>query len=180
MGEKRFDGDISRLRSDERIALLEIEHVMAYALEGIEARSILDVGTGSGIFAEAFAGKGLAVSGVDANPSMEVHFHHYVPHGDFRQSSAEALPFEDASFDVVFMGHVLHETDDALKALQEARRLARMRVLILEWPYRDEPKGPPLGHRLKTETVIQWAGEAGFLKIETLPLSHMNLFRLDL
>ena len=34
------------------------------------------------------------------------------------------------------LGHVLHETDDPVAALVEARRAARLRVVVLEWPYR--------------------------------------------
>ncbi|MBL0177102.1 MAG: methyltransferase domain-containing protein [Ignavibacteria bacterium] len=33
------------------------------------------------------------------------------------------MPFEDASFDLVFLGHVLHEADDLLHALAEAEAL---------------------------------------------------------
>ncbi len=51
------------------------------------------------------------------------------------------------------MGLVLHETDDAAQALAEARRVARLRVAVLEWPYRDDEMGPPLAHRLSAEAV---------------------------
>ncbi len=103
----------------------------------------------------------------------------FVPNGDLRQAPAEAIPYPDRAFDLVFLGHVLHETDNAVKALCEARRVARKCVAILEWPYLEDEGGPPLAHRLKPEQVTTWAQEAGFTRSETLPLAHMVLFRLD-
>ena len=73
----------------------------------------------------------------------------------------------------------MHEADDTVKALREARRVALERVVVLEWPYYDEEKGPPLAHRLMPEQVIALAQKAGFDKIETTPLTHMVLFRLS-
>ncbi len=52
------------------------------------------------------------------------------------------------AFEVAFLGHVLHETDDPVRALSEARRVTTVRVVVLEWPYVQEEEGPPLEHRL--------------------------------
>lgn len=176
--ERRFDGKIERLRSSERTTRLEIQRTVALSLEGLTARSLLDVGTGSGLFAEAFQEQGLTVSGVDVNAQMVRVASHLVPKGKFRIAPAESLPFKPGSFDLVFMGLVFHETDDALQALREARRVARQRVVILEWPYQDEEFGPPLAHRLKPEEVTAIAYKAGFEKIETFHLEHVVLYRL--
>ncbi len=89
----------------------------------------------------------------------------------------EQLPFPDRAFDLTFMGLVLHEADDALQALQEARRVTQQRVAILEWPYREEPKGPPLAHRLKPETIQALATQAGYRAVELIHLQNMDLYR---
>jgi ubiquinone/menaquinone biosynthesis C-methylase UbiE len=176
--ERRFHADIQSLRSPERLALMEVEKVVEFCLEGIHAQTVLDVGTGSGIFAEAFEAQGLAVAGIDANPEMVKTARSYVPQGEFKQAPAEAIPYPNQSFDLVFLGHVLHETDDDLKALQEARRVSRQRVAVFEWPYLDEEFGPPLAHRLKPETVEALARQAGFHEFEEVPLKHMAFYRL--
>jgi hypothetical protein len=62
--------------------------------------------------------------------------------------------------------------------LSEARRVARVRVALLEWPYRAEEYGPPLEHRLRDEDIIRVARGAGFSQVETLSLAHMALYRL--
>ena len=79
MHDKRFEGDIERLRLPERVARLEVGRVVESCIEGNEITSVLDVGTGTGLFAEAFAGRGLVVSGVDANPEMLVAARQFVP-----------------------------------------------------------------------------------------------------
>lgn len=176
--ERRFHGDVDRLRSTERISHLEIDKVIDLCLEGIDAERMVDVGTGSGLFAEAFAAHGLQVAGVDVNPEMVATASRFVPAGKFQIAPAEELPFPDGSFDLVFLGLVFHETDDALKAIQEARRVARQRVAILEWPYRQEEIGPPLAHRLKPEEVSALAHKAGCGDIDIFYLSNTVLYRL--
>jgi ubiquinone/menaquinone biosynthesis C-methylase UbiE len=162
------------------MALLEIERVVDLCLAGRAIHDVLDVGTGSGLFAEAFAARGLQVAGIDANPEMIEVAQSYVPQGRFKQGVAEVIPFPDHSFDLVFMGVVLHETDDRVQALAEARRVARQRVAILEWPYHEQGPGPPLAYRLKPEQVAALAREAGFEEIETTLLAHTVFHRLDL
>jgi ubiquinone/menaquinone biosynthesis C-methylase UbiE len=178
MNEKLFAGDLARLRAPERVARLEVARVADLCLEGADVKAVLDVGTGTGLFAEAFVQRGLAVSGVDTNPAMVEAVQTYVPAGTFQQASAEALPYPDAAFDLVFMGLVLHESDELLKVLSEARRVTRNRVGILEWVYRDESFGPPLAHRVAPEALAQWGQQAGFLKVETLSLAYLVLYRL--
>ncbi len=48
MHEKRFEGDMERLRNPERLARLEVDRVVALCLEGTIIKNMLDVGTGTG------------------------------------------------------------------------------------------------------------------------------------
>jgi ubiquinone/menaquinone biosynthesis C-methylase UbiE len=179
MHEKRFPGSPGMLRSAQRLNLLEVERVIDLCLETFPARSVLDVGTGTGLFAEAFAARGLEVAGIDANPAMIEAARHLVPGARFRHAPAEVVPHPDGAFDLVFMGLVLHETDDPALAVGEARRVARLGAAVLEWPYRPEEYGPPLEHRLRSEQVTDLAHQAGFARVETLPLSRLVLYRLS-
>jgi ubiquinone/menaquinone biosynthesis C-methylase UbiE len=176
--ERRFQGEAARLRSAERQAMLELPRVTALSGEGLTIRAMLDVGTGTGLFAEAFAKLGIEATGIDVNADLLATASELVPAGRFLESPAESLPFPDRSFDLVFLGLVLHETDDPQAVLKEARRVTRHRVVVLEWVYRDEPQGPPLEHRMKQETIETLAAGAGFSKAETLHLDRLVLYRL--
>jgi SAM-dependent methyltransferase len=178
MHEKLYDGGVERLRAPERVARLEVERVVTLSLEGANIKSILDVGVGSGLFSEEFFKHVLEVAGVDINPEMIVAAKQFVPTGDFRESTAEVLPFPDASFDLVFLGLLLHESDEPLIVMQETRRVSRQRICILEWPYHDGEFGPPLAHRLNPTKIAEMARQAGFAHLETIPLTHLVLYRL--
>jgi SAM-dependent methyltransferase len=177
--DRIFHGDITRLRAPERLARLEVDRTVSLTLEDSAARTLLDVGTGSGVFAEAFASQSLTVTGIDVNETMLAAAKDFVPEGEFILGQAEALPFAAAVFDIIFYGNILHETNNLQTALNEAYRVVRHRVVILEWQYRQEAEGPPLSHRLKPEQIIAAARQAGFSKIESFPLQSMILFRLD-
>jgi ubiquinone/menaquinone biosynthesis C-methylase UbiE len=180
MHERRFNREIERLRDPERIARLEVERVVQLALDGLnDVQTILDVGTGSGLFAEAFAGKGMQVTGLDVNPEMLPAASAYVPSGTFQEGAAEKLPFPVRSFDLVFMGLLLHETDDMLAALREAHRVALQRLAVLEWPDEEQTFGPPREHRLSFEKIVSLAQQAGFKEVRPIRLENLVLYRID-
>jgi ubiquinone/menaquinone biosynthesis C-methylase UbiE len=180
MNERHFHGDNDRLRSEERLRRLQVDHVLDLCLKGIQVERVLDVGSGTGVFAEAFAARGLTVTGVDDDPGRLTAAQEYVPAADFHQMKAEEITFPDGSFDLVFLGSVLHEVDDAAQALREARRLATRRVAVLEWPYIQEEEGPPFEYRLSAERIAEMAGAAGLGELESVPLQHLVLYFFDL
>lgn len=174
----RFD-QLERLRAPERVARLEVGRVVDLALEDLHAASLLEVGIGSALFSEAFARRSLRVTGIDANPRMLRAARQYLPRSGLTQAVAEALPFPEGQFDLVFMGLVLHETDDLLKALQEARRVACQRLAVLEWPYRQTEFGPGLEERLSPEMLITLAQQAGLGSIAAIALENLVLYRME-
>lgn len=177
---RTFHGKIDQLRAESRVKLLEVERVVELTLEKLFVTKMLDVGCGSGLFSESFAFRKINVTGIDTNPDMIKAASDYVPSAKFQEAVAEKLPFEDKSFDLVFLGHVLHECEDQLEALREARRVAALRVAVLEWPYKEEEMGPPIDHRLKAEKVKSLSSKAGLKKFEKISLNHMVLYRFDL
>jgi|WetSurMetagenome_2_1015567.scaffolds.fasta_scaffold93342_2 ubiquinone/menaquinone biosynthesis C-methylase UbiE len=180
MHERRFAREIERLRDPERVERLEVERVIQLSLEGLPGtHSLLDVGTGSGLFAEHFAAQGLQVTGLDANPEMLPAAREFVPGAVFQEGIAEQLPFEDGAFDLVFMGLLLHETDDLPAALREARRVAAQRLAVLEWPDQEQSFGPPRAHRLSYDKIHDAALQAGFRSVEAVPLQSLVLYRIE-
>jgi ubiquinone/menaquinone biosynthesis C-methylase UbiE len=177
MHDRRFDASkIARLRSSERLGLLEVSRVVDLCLENRKIQSVLDVGTGSGIFAEEFNKRNIHVEGVDINPEMVAACAEILPSIEFKISPAEDLPYEDNSFDMVFFGLVLHETDNPLISLQEARRVARNQVVILEWPYEEQPFGPPITDRLSKEEIHRLANLAGLIEEPVVRLQNLCLY----
>lgn len=84
---------------------------------------ILDVGCGSGAFLDTMRRLGWRTSGVEpvARPREVARAKGH----DVRGGTAEELPFDDASFDVVYLSHVLEHTYSPRRALGESRRVLR-------------------------------------------------------
>ncbi len=128
------------------------------ALEDLEARSVLDIGTGTGVFAEAFTRLGLFTVGIAPRSDRLQVARAKVKEAHFLEARGEDLPFPNQSFDLAFFGLSLHHLDP-IPALREAARVAR-RVAVLEWPFRQEEEGPPLANRFSLErlqTLLQTA-----------------------
>ena len=177
MHEKRFNREIERLRDNDRINRLEVDRVVSLTLKnGLAIEEVLDIGTGSGVFAEKFFEKGCKLTGLDVNPEMLVAAREFVPTGIFREGIAEKLPFLDGSFDLVFMGLVLHETDDLHAAVSEAYRVTRRRFAILEWPDEEQEFGPPLSHRIPKQKLIEICKNCGFPTVTQIRLTNLILY----
>ena len=95
-------------------------------LEWLAANSgehILDVGCGDGQLSVRVAASGAVVQGVDASPAMVAAARALGVAAEL--GSAEALPFEDASFDAVFSNAALHWVSDQEGMMREVRRVLR-------------------------------------------------------
>jgi len=90
--------------------------------------STLDVGCGTGAFAEVLGSDGDgAITGVDVAESYVAFAAERLPQPRFRFQVADALdlPFADDSFDQVASLLVLHFIPDPARALREMRRVAK-------------------------------------------------------
>jgi 2-polyprenyl-6-hydroxyphenyl methylase/3-demethylubiquinone-9 3-methyltransferase len=110
--------------------LAYIRRVLAQDLHLSPAgRRALDVGCGGGLLAEEMAGLGFEVTGVDpAEASLETARAHAEQSGlaiTYQLGTAEALPCEDASFDVVYCCDVLEHVDSVERAVAEAARVLK-------------------------------------------------------
>lgn len=94
-------------------------------------KNVLDIGTGSGLLAIELAGAhpDWRITGIDISGNMlDLARQNAVRKGlegriDFRQASAEALPFADGQFALVASNASLHLWPDPLKAFGEIARV---------------------------------------------------------
>jgi ubiquinone/menaquinone biosynthesis C-methylase UbiE len=179
MNDRIFNQEPDKLRSEERIKRLETDKIVNYCLQEKEIKTLLDIGTGSGLFAEAFSKLGLIVSGIDINNIMIESAKKYLPDSEFIIAPAEDIPFHDESFDAVFFGLVFHEVNDYEKSLMEAYRVAKYFTFIFEWQYKKEDFGPPIEHRLTSEFIKNIALSVGYKNFTTVFHNNMVLYILE-
>jgi ubiquinone/menaquinone biosynthesis C-methylase UbiE len=105
--------------------------ILADLLSGFKgADSLLDVGCGTGHFVDLWQSSGLAVIGLDLSREMLQFAHRHHPRVPAVLGDATALPFRDASFDVVALITVLEFLPSPEAALREAARVAQKGILL--------------------------------------------------
>ena len=95
-----------------------------------DCRSILDIGTGTGRFAQFFKDSGFNVVGVDISLRMMAEAREKGVR-DLVRADAQHLPFRDGSFDGSIMIHVLHLVENWVRVVHEVGRVTK-RLLISE------------------------------------------------
>ena len=100
------------------------------------ALTVLDLATGTGTLALAFAERGHAVTGIDFVPRLLRRARRRLPGAHMCEMDLAELPsFADRSFDVAAMGYLLHGLHSVMRrfVLCEAARIAREHVLVFDY-----------------------------------------------
>ncbi|MEP6811483.1 MAG: class I SAM-dependent methyltransferase [Actinomycetota bacterium] len=97
--------------------------------DDLGGKDVLEVGCGSGIAVQLFAEAGANVTAVDLTPwaveTTRARLAAFGLEGTVREADGESLPFDEASFDLVFSWGVIHHTSDMGRALRELIRVCR-------------------------------------------------------
>jgi 2-polyprenyl-6-hydroxyphenyl methylase/3-demethylubiquinone-9 3-methyltransferase len=119
----------SEFRPLHEINPLRLGHIERL-VGGLAGKRVLDVGCGGGILAEAMAGKGASVTGIDlADKPLKVAMLHGLETGsqvEYRLVSAEAMAAEaPGAFDVVTCMEMLEHVPDPASTVAACARLAK-------------------------------------------------------
>jgi SAM-dependent methyltransferase len=110
-----------------------VEPLLKAAHVGNSTR-LLDVATGPGTLAAKAAEKGARATGIDIAPAMIELARTLHPHLDFREGSAEDLPFDSSSFDAVISAFGVGHFSRPERVLTEfARVLVPNGRVALSW-----------------------------------------------
>lgn len=86
---------------------------------------ILDVATGAGYVAAAASKRGATAVGIDFSAAQVELAQRTYPDVKFREASAEALPFNESTFDAVVMGFGMNHLPNPEAAFLEAHRVLK-------------------------------------------------------
>ena len=91
---------------------------------------VLEVGTGIGTDLVQYALNGAKVSGIDLGQDQvdytKLNFElRGLEYDEIKQGSAEEIPFDNSTFDLVFCFGVLHHTPNTEKGIEEVRRVLK-------------------------------------------------------
>lgn len=116
---------------------------------------VLDVGTGTGIVAEALAPAGAVLAGCDRSREMLLRARARVPGLSAAVADATALPFRSGTFDAVTACFVLSHVREHGRALREAHRVLAPggRVAIASWAAISDPAAAIWSEALAAEVA---------------------------
>jgi ubiquinone/menaquinone biosynthesis C-methylase UbiE len=124
VGSRGFFDDLDQYHFEKLHHLLRLVR-----FDGYRGRRVLEVGCGAGVDLARFARGGAEVTGVDLAESAialaKQNFEQQGLHGDFRVANGEALPFPDASFDLVYAHGIVQYTADPQRLVDECRRVLK-------------------------------------------------------
>lgn len=179
MNKHFHHGNKDRLRAPERLEALPRHQIIALSVDRAGIHSVLDIGVGSAVFAEAFAAAGMRVGGLDDSAVMLAEARTHAPGLWCCRGSAEFLPFAAKSWDLAFLGFLLHEVDNPVAVMAEARRAIRKRVAVLEWAYEQTGFGPPIDHRMSPREIERAGTHAKLTLAGVHRFKHMALYLFD-
>lgn len=149
--------------------------------------SVLDIGTGSGIYANYLTRSGHSVTAIDNQAEFVRAAKRKYPKVSFQKASAYKLPFKKNQFDTVVLFDVIEHLDD-VKVLTEAMRVGKR--LIISVPLENSPvlmKWSLTHHHYMDNTHLRVYSKKSLLKLlktlkfssaymqESLPISISGL-----
>src|SRR5262245_49120182 len=125
VGTKAFFDDLDEYRFDK---LRYLPTLVDFS--GFRGQRLLEVGCGIGTDLVRFASGGARVTGVDlSQTAIDLARTNLSVHGataeELRVANAEALPYGDHTFDVVYGHGVIQYTDDPARLVRECARVLR-------------------------------------------------------
>ncbi len=157
---------------EERRKWQDPEAILANA--GVQAGDIfIDLGCGFGFFAlpaaKIVGPKGL-VCGIDIDSEALEKLRERATEADLRnikvkEAQAEEISLCDHCADVAFIGIALHDFQNPLKVLKNAKSALKPngRLVNVDWKKESMPIGPPLDIRFNEEEASRLITEAGFV-----------------
>ncbi|MBI2308515.1 MAG: bifunctional 2-polyprenyl-6-hydroxyphenol methylase/3-demethylubiquinol 3-O-methyltransferase UbiG [Rhodocyclales bacterium] len=184
----------SEFRPLHEINPLRLDWIDRHA--GLKGKKVLDVGCGGGLLAEAMAGRGATVTGIDlSDKALGVARLHLLESGrsvDYRHTSAEALAEEEAGgYDIVTCLEMLEHVPNPASTIASCAALVKpgghvffstinrnpkaylLAVIGAEYVLRMLPKGThDYAKFIKPSELARWAKSVGLELDEVIGMSY--------
>ncbi|MBI5815515.1 MAG: class I SAM-dependent methyltransferase [Nitrospinae bacterium] len=157
-----------KLESPERRAKMDPEKLAD--IMGLTGEDVaLDIGCGTGFFAQSVAPRVKNYYGVDISEDLLDVFRSKIRDGVMgnvvlKTGNATAMPVESGCCSLAFHVTLFHEIESPEVFHAEIRRVLKPggRLFAVDWHARDTGWGPPVDHRRSVESAIKLMTDGGF------------------
>ena len=161
---------IANFESAKRASYQEPEKVIA-SLGNIQGLKIMDIGAGSGYFSFRLAKAGAHVIAADVNDEFQAYIRKKREEQDIDKASLELrkIPYDSPSLqneevDKVLLVNTYHHIENRVDYFQKVLKGLKPdgEVVVIDYFKKKLPVGPPPGHKISRDVVIDELKKAGF------------------
>jgi SAM-dependent methyltransferase len=169
---KSSHADLIKRFEDPKRDLEQKPALVMKLLGPLKGLTVIDIGVGSGYFANHFLEAGALVTGADVDEKFLAHVRARFPVKEFK---AVKIAYDDpmmgeAQFDVAFTANTYHHIEHRVSYLRKIRAglKASGRFVVFDFKKEGDGKaGPPVAMRVDMVQVINELIEAGFTQISS-------------
>ncbi|MBS1676069.1 MAG: class I SAM-dependent methyltransferase [Actinobacteria bacterium] len=129
------------------------------------ARTVLDLGAGTGKLSRSLVGRGLDVIAIEPLPEMRAALTAAVPEVRALAGTAEQIPLADASVDAITVAQAWHWVDPRRATAEVARVLRPGGTLGLIWNRRDD----------RVDWIVQLTKAMGSAEVEVMDMDAVEI-----
>ncbi|MEM7059486.1 MAG: class I SAM-dependent methyltransferase [Pseudomonadota bacterium] len=150
---------------------------------------VLDAGVGTGAMSLALCDlidQPIQLDGVDLSPEMLSETTKRLGrcgiNAELQKADLEALPFEDARYDIVLAAHVLEHLANPDRALAELYRVLKPGGVLIVFMTRQSSAGAYIQfiwrtHRVAMASALAWLRQTGLQSVRAVPLGRHSVAR---
>lgn len=115
------------------ISKVRLERCLGFSLNGLQGKTVLEVGSGAGRFTELLVMAGAETHSVDLSAAVDVNKENVGVHENYKiaQASVYELPFPKASFDIVVCLGVIQHTPSTKKTIEALYEMVKPGGLLV-------------------------------------------------
>ena len=141
----------------------EVGDGLAAILEQNQARTVLEVGVGTGRIAVPLAERGFQVTGIDISTEMLHNLRAKRDDITLLLAESSALPFRAGTFDAVIFSHILHLVPDSAGTIRAGIACVRRGGLLLNCTHMYAPYPEQRAGERLNEIIREVTGQAGWI-----------------
>ena len=183
MHKSSFDELVQRFESPERDAYQHPHKVLEH-FGNIEGKTIMDIGAGSGYFSVKLAEKGAKVIAADVDDRFLEFIQDRVKKNALQNIETRKIPYDSPSLaenevDMVLIVNTYHHIEHRPEYFTQVKKGTKQdgKLIVVDFFKTDTPVGPPTGHKLSMDTVIDELKKAGYgsfdVNVDLLPFQYI-------